>query len=238
MGILASAVEFGTMPTTRNLRAPTSTVSPRCRPIVLDAATSSGFDGDRPSETRGMPGPCSGAPKTVTFRVDVPSFMIVPTLPNGAAAMTPGSAATRARSTSGNGIEPRKGPAAPDLTTNTSTPMESTVCRASTRKPFASPVKTSVIPKISPVLMIVMTRRRFLHCMSRRAAKSIPRRYQRGALVGPGLDVLWSGRGPLVVEEAFGVVVVVGVGTAVEVGWRDPFRLAVGPFPCLPAFPD
>ncbi|AGE65990.1 hypothetical protein K60_000800 [Mycobacterium tuberculosis variant bovis BCG str. Korea 1168P] len=40
------------------------------------------------------------------------------------------------------------------------------------------------------------------------------------------------------VEEAFGVVVVVGVGTAVEVGWRDPFRLAVGPFPCLPAFPD
>ncbi len=76
-GIFASAVELGTMPTIRNRGAPTCRVSPMCRPSVLDAATSSGFDGALPSETCGMPGPCSGAPKAVTFRVDVPSFMIV-----------------------------------------------------------------------------------------------------------------------------------------------------------------
>ena len=177
-GILASAVELGTMPTIRNTWAPTCRVSPMCRPTVLDAATSSGFDGALPAETYGMPGPCSGAPKAVTFRVDVPSFMIVPTQASGAAATTPGAAAIRARSTSGNGVEPRKGPAAPSLTTNVSTPREPTVLRASTPKPFASPVITSVIPKISAVLTIAMMRRRFRHCMSRRAAKSIHRKYQ------------------------------------------------------------
>jgi hypothetical protein len=185
LGIFASAVEFGTMPTIRNTWAPTCRVSPMCRPSTLDAATSSGNDGTWPSETRGMPGPCSGAPKAVTFRVDAPCFMIVPTQASGAAATTPGSAAMRARSTSGKGVEPRNGPAAPALTTNASTPRESTVSRASTRKPFMSPVMTRVIPKISAVLTIAIVRRLFRHCMSRKAAKSIPRTYQRPHLPGP-----------------------------------------------------
>ena len=133
-----------------------------------------------------MPGPRSGAPKAVTFRVDVPSFMIVPTQASGAAATTPGAAAIRARSTSGNGVEPRKGPAAPSFTTNVSTPIESTVLRASTRKPFARPVITSVIPKIRAVLTIAMASRRFRHCMSRRAAKSIRRTYQLPLAGGRG----------------------------------------------------
>jgi len=134
-----------------------------------------------------MQGPCSGAPNAVTFRVVPPCFMIVPTQPSGAAAATPGSWAIRAKSTSGNGVEPMKGPAAPFLTTNASTPRESTVCWASTRKPFMSPVMTSVIPKISAVLTTVMIRRRFFHCMSRRAAKSISRTYQRQRLPGQGI---------------------------------------------------
>jgi hypothetical protein len=50
--------------------------------------------------------------------------------------------------------------------------MESTVRWASTRKPFASPVRTRVIAKTSPVLTIAMTRRRVRHCMSRKAADS------------------------------------------------------------------
>jgi hypothetical protein len=36
------------------------------------------------------------------------------------------------------------------------------------------------------VLTIAMMRRRFRHCMSRRAAKSIPRTYQRPPSSGPG----------------------------------------------------
>ena len=173
------------MPTMRKMCAPICKVSPRWRPRTLDAATSSGLAGARPSETRGIPGPCSGAPNAVTFRVDEPSFMIVPTQPNGAAAVTPATALTRARSTSGKGVEPMNGPAAPSLTTNASTPNESTVFRASTRKPFASPLITSVIPKMSPVLTMAITRRRFRHCISRRAAKSIPRRYQRAQARDP-----------------------------------------------------
>ena len=123
-----------------------------------------------------MPGPCSGAPKAVTFRVDVPSLIVIAAVASGAAAATPGAAATRARSTSANGVAPRNGPAAPALTTNASTPMESTVRCASTRKPFASPVITSVIAKTNPVLTIAMTRRRLRHCMSRKAANSMPGR--------------------------------------------------------------
>ena len=123
-----------------------------------------------------MPGPCSGAPKAVAFRVAVPSLIVDAAVARGAAATTPGAAATRARSTSANGVEPRNGPAAPALTTKASTPMESTVRWASTRKPFARPVRTSVIAKTSPVLKIAMTRRRLRHCMSRKAADSMPAR--------------------------------------------------------------
>ncbi len=195
LGIFASAVEFGTMPTIFRVWAPTWMVSPRWRPRTLEAATSSGRDGARPSETCGMPGPCSGAPKAVTFRVDEPSLMIVPTQPSGAAAETPASPLTRARSTSGNGVDPRKGPAEPSFTTKASTPSESTVLRASTVKPFASPLITSVIPKISPVLTMAITRRRFRHCISRRAAKSIPRRYQRAQ--APGVGFVREGLGSL-----------------------------------------
>ncbi len=143
------------------------------RSSVLDTATSAGVDGARPSETPDMPGPCSGAPNAVAFRVDVPSLIVDAAVASGAAATIPGSAATRARSTCANGVDPKNGPAAPDLTTNESTPMESTVRCASTRKPLASPVRTSVIAKTNAVLRIAMTRRRLRHCMSRRAADSM-----------------------------------------------------------------
>ena len=173
LGVFANAVELGTMPTIRNVRAPTGRSSPIWRSSVLDTATSAGVDGARPSETPGMPGPCSGAPNAVVFRVDVPSLIVDAAVASGAAATIPGSAATRARSTCANGVDPKNGPAAPDLTTNESTPMESTVRCASTRKPLASPVRTSVIAKTNAVLRIAMTRRRLRHCMSRRAADSM-----------------------------------------------------------------
>lgn len=172
LGIFASAVDSGTMPTIRKVRAPTCRSSPRFRPSVLDTATSSGVDGARPSETRGMPGPCSGAPNAVTFRADVPCRIVDGAVASGAAAKTPGARATWGRSIWANGVEPRNGPAAPALTTNASTPMESTVRSASTRNPFTSPVRTSVIAKTRPVLTIAMTRRRFRHWTSRKAAKA------------------------------------------------------------------
>src|ERR1700740_325894 len=110
------------MPTIRNVRAPTCTLSPTCRPSVLDTATSSGVDGARPSEARGIPGPCAGAPNAVAFRLDTPSLIVVAAVASGAAATTPGALATRGRSTRANGVDPRNGPAAPALTTNASTP--------------------------------------------------------------------------------------------------------------------
>jgi len=39
-----------------------------------------------------MPGPCSGAPNAVTFRLDVPSFTVDAAQARGAAATTPGDA--------------------------------------------------------------------------------------------------------------------------------------------------
>lgn len=135
---------------------------------------------DRPkqrnAQTRGMPGPCSGAPNAVTFRADVPCRIVDGAVASGAAAKTPGARATWGRSIWANGVEPRNGPAAPALTTNASTPMESTVRSASTRNPFTSPVRTSVIAKTRPVLTIAMTRRRFRHWTSRKAAKSMRRK--------------------------------------------------------------
>src|ERR1700733_14730840 len=190
LGVFANAVELGTMPTIRKVYAPTCSSSPTFRPSVLDTAISSGVDGARPDETPGMPGPCSGAPNAVLLRVDVPSLIAIAEVANGAAATTPGSAATRGTSTSANGVEPMNGPAAPALTTKPSTPIESTVRCASTWKPFASPVMTRVIANTSPVLTIAIMRRRVRHCMSRKAANSMPARVPTTRHFRTGFDYL------------------------------------------------
>ena len=52
-------------------------------------------------------------------------------------------------------------------------PNELTVLRASTRKPLASPVSTSVMAKTKAVPMTAMMNRRRRHCRSRKAAVSI-----------------------------------------------------------------
>ena len=67
-----------------------------CRPSVLETATSSGVVGGCPSDTCGMPGPCGGAPKAVEFRAELPSLIGCAAVASGAAAFTPGEAATRA----------------------------------------------------------------------------------------------------------------------------------------------
>ena len=89
---------------------------------------------------------------------------------------TPGAVAIRRKSTGAKGVAPTNGPDAPALTRNTSTPSESTVFSASTRNPFASPVRASVIAKMMLVERIAMTKRRFRHCMSRSAAISMTAR--------------------------------------------------------------
>ena len=164
------------MPTMRSLREAISTSSPIWRPSVLDTATSSGVDGGRPSDTAGMPGPRSGAPNMSTLRVVSPSVAVPPAYASGTAASTPGAEAIRGKSTGANGVAPTNGPDAPALTRNTSTPSESTVLSASTRNPFASPVRASVIAKMMLVERIAMTKRRFRHCMSRSAAISMSAR--------------------------------------------------------------
>src|ERR1700743_2453262 len=116
-GVLANAVALATMPTIRMVRAPTCRSSPMCLPSVLETETSVGVDGVWPSDTCGMPGPCGGAPEAVVVRAEVPSRIVEAAVASGAAATTPGAAATRATSTCANGVEPRNGPAAPALTT-------------------------------------------------------------------------------------------------------------------------
>jgi hypothetical protein len=95
LGIFASEVEFGTIPTTCMVRTPIWISSPTWWPSVLDTATSPGVDGSRPSDTLGMPSPCAGAPNAVTFRLDEPSFTVDGAHANGAATATPGTAGTQ-----------------------------------------------------------------------------------------------------------------------------------------------
>ena len=132
MGRFASAVEFSTMPTMRNLREAISDLIAQVRgPRVLETATSSGVDGARPSDVAGIPGPPSGAPNRSALRVASPTVTVPPAYTRGAAAVTPGIAAIRARSTGANGVAPTNGPDAPSLTTNSSTPSaRSTVAGA------------------------------------------------------------------------------------------------------------
>src|SRR6476619_1624758 len=104
------------MPTTLTDSEPISRSSPTSAPSVLDTAASSGPSGARPDETCGLPGPCVGAPKTLTFRVESPSGPVAGVYTSGAAAVTPGIRAATATSLSGNGGEPMNGPAGPDLT--------------------------------------------------------------------------------------------------------------------------
>jgi hypothetical protein len=127
---------------------------------VLDTATSSGTDGARPCVTADIPGRRSGAPNAVAFRVAVPFLTVDGADASGAAATMPGAPANSATSLAANGVDPMNGPGAPALTTNASTPIESTVRSASTRKPIASPVRTSVMAKTRPVLAIATTKRR------------------------------------------------------------------------------
>ena len=173
LGVFASAVELFTMPTISSLRDPTSSCSPIWRPIVLDTASSSGLDGALPSDIAGIPGPPAGAPNMAPGCVESPFLNVAPLYASGAAATTPGVAATTCSSAAGNGAEPRNGPVAPDLIKNMSTPRESTVRSSSTRNPLASPVRTSVIANTRPVTTIAITKRHLRHCMSRNAVNSM-----------------------------------------------------------------
>ena len=108
----------------------------------------------------------------MTFFGVSPCFTVVPENTCGAAPVTPSICRATATASSPKGDEPRNGPAAPDGIIQWSTPVSSTVSLASTVNPFASPVRTSVIAKTTPVPTIAMMKRRRRHCRSRKAAMS------------------------------------------------------------------
>ena len=137
---------------------------------VLDTATSSGFAGARPSDTRGHTG---------TLRrpenVDVARRVALVTVPPRRPAVPPPShrsgRSAQVRRWERRCADERAGRAR--LDEKHATPSESTVFSASTRNPFASPVRTSVIAKTTPVRQDRDDETPLRHCRSRSAASSI-----------------------------------------------------------------